>query len=207
MTSLSPALMFELRLMPQRGRAVREVELVVDGVVPLDEPEHAGRAQVAPVHGVFVGRGDIGHREPALDAIQLDTVLVQALVAARAGPLEGQRQAVRSLDRHPAKLHVTEEHHAGRSPVLDRVREHVGIHERAPRLSRTELAELAIGVTQAERRLSLIDTGAEELELEGRLEVAERRRRRGSDAEAALPHAGERAVVCGRTRSRTTAVV
>ena len=62
-----------------------------------------------------------------------------------------------------------------RAPVLDRVREHVGVHERAPGLAGAELPELAPGVAQAERRLPGVDAGAEQLELEDRLELAERR--------------------------------
>ena len=71
-----------------------------------------------------------------------------------------------ALDRHPAHLDVAEEHHAGRAPVLERVREHVGVHERAPGLARAELAEFAVGVAQPERRLARVDARAEQLELE-----------------------------------------
>ena len=62
-------------------------------------------------------------------------------------------------------------------------------------LAGAERAELAVGVAEPERGLALVDAGAEQLELERGLELAERRRRRRSHAEAALPHAGERAVV------------
>ena len=57
---------------------------------------------------------------------------------------------VRRTSRRPADLRVAEEHHARRTPVVDRVGEHVGVHEQAPGLSGTELAELAPGVAQAE---------------------------------------------------------
>ena len=134
------ALRFELRLMPQPVASAREVELIVEHVVPLDQPEHAGGAHVAPVLRVLVGTREVGQRKAPLDVLQLDAVRVDAGVAARARPFEGERQAAVALHRHPADLDVAEEHHAGRSPVLERVREHVRVHERAPRLAGAERA-------------------------------------------------------------------
>ena len=137
-----------------------------------------------------------GSGKPRRNVLQLDTVRVDPAVAARAGALDRDDHAVAiAAHRHPANLHVAEEHHAGRAPVLERVREDVRIHERAPRLPRAECPELAVRVAQAERRLSFVDAGAEQLELERRLEITERGRRRGLHAEPALAHAGERAVV------------
>ena len=71
-------------------------------------------------------------------------------------------------------------------------------------LAGAERAELAVCVAETERGLAFVDAGAEQLELEGGLRV-----RRASvgvedlNAEAALPHAGEGAVVLRRTRSAT----
>ena len=93
--------------------------------------------------------------------------------------------------RRPAELHVPEEHHPVRAPVLDRVREHVGVHERAPGLAGAELPELAPGVAQPERRLPGVDARAEQLELEDRLDLAGARRDEALHAEPALAHAGE----------------
>jgi hypothetical protein len=50
-------------------------------------------------------------------------------------------------------------------------------------------------VPETKRRLTCVHSGAKELELERGLELAERRWRRRSHAEAALPHSGERAVI------------
>ena len=97
--------------------------------------------------------------------------------------------------RRPAHLHVAEEHHAVRAPVLDRVREDVDVHERAPGLAGAELAQLAPGVAQAERGLPGVDAGAEELELEDRLDLADVGRDEALHAEAALADAGEEVAV------------
>ena len=62
-------------------------------------------------------------------------------------------------------------------------------------LARPERAELAVGVAQPEGRLPGVVAGAHELELERRLQLAHRGRRRRPHAEARLPHPGEVAVV------------
>ena len=72
-------------------------------------------------------------------------------------------------------------------------------------LAGAERAELALRVAQAERGLALVDAGAEQLELEGRLEVAERVGVDDLNAEPALADAGERAVVVAELVLRTTA--
>ena len=191
----SPALRFELRFSAPARRVAGEIELVVEHVVPLDEPEDAGDLDVAPAAAHPVLAGEVGGREPRLDVLQLDAVRVHALVAAGARPLDREGEARVALDGHPAHLHVAEEHHARRSPVLDRVREHVDVHERAPVLPGAEGAQLAVGVPQPERRLAGVDARAEQLELELRLQLAELGRRRRPHAEPALAHAGERAAV------------
>src|SRR6185436_6074905 len=103
---------------------------------------------------------------------------IEALIRARAGTLEGDGQArVAAAPRGPAQLDVAKEDHPGRPPVLDRVREDVGIHERAPRLAGADRAELAPGMTEAEGGLSRVDARAEELELEDRVQLAQIRGR------------------------------
>ena len=52
-----------------------------------------GDAHVAPLLRVLVRRREIGKREPRLDALQLDTVGIHALVAAGARTLERDHQA------------------------------------------------------------------------------------------------------------------
>ena len=67
--------------------------------------------------------------------------------------------------------------------------------------------ELAVGVAQPERGLAFVDAGAEQLELEGGLQVAERVGVDDSHAETALAHAGERAVVCPNWSSNDGSLV
>src|SRR4030095_9844450 len=109
---------------------------------------------------------------------QLNPVCVNPLIAAGTGTLERQRQAPIALDWHPAHLHVAEEDHSGWSPVLEGVRKDIRIHERAPRLAGAEFPELAVRMPETKRRLTCVHSGAEQLELEGGLELAEGGRRR-----------------------------
>src|SRR6185436_12182765 len=97
--------------------------------------------------------------------------------------------------RGPTELHVAVPREAGRSPVLERVGERVRIGKWAPVLARPELADLAPGMTQPERRLSGVHTGAEQFELENGLEVAQRCRCRRLDTQPALSDAGKRTVI------------
>src|SRR5262245_59806717 len=57
------------------------------------------------------------------------------------------------------------------------------------------MTELAIDVADAHRRLTGIDAGAEEIELECRLQVAKRSRQSGSYTEPTLAHAGPKVSV------------
>ena len=83
------------------------------------------------------------------------------------GSLDGDREVAGvGLERRPADLHVAVEHHARRAPVVDRVREHVAVHEQAVGLAGQQRAPLAVGVAQAERGLARIGAGAEQVELE-----------------------------------------
>jgi hypothetical protein len=148
------------------GGAAAEVVLVVVEVVPLHLAHDPGDLDVPPAPRVAEVRRDVRQREAGLDALELDAAGVDALVRARPRPLEGDHEVrVALLPRRPAQLHVAKEDHPVRPPVLDRVREHVGVHERAPRLARPDLAQLAPGVAEAERRLPGVAAGAEQLEL------------------------------------------
>ena len=61
-----------------------------------------------------------------------------------------------------------------------------------------DLAELAIRMAQAERRLALVHAGPEQFELEGRSELAHCRGREPSHAQPALAYAGERDAVLAK---------
>ena len=162
--------------MPQPVASPDRSNCVVEDVVPLDRPQHAGGPDVPPVLGVSCR----SRRSPAPGS-------APGCRPARRGPRRSPDRRSRpdargrgstrvlALNRHPAHLDVAEEHHPGRPPVLERVREHVRIHERAPRLPGAERAELAVGMAKPKRRLALVHAGAEQLELEGGLQVADRR--------------------------------
>ena len=72
----------------------------------------------------------------------------------------------KGFEKNPAQLHVAEEHHAGRAPILDRVGEDVAVHEQAVGLACEHRAPLAIKVAEADGGLAGIDADAEEVELE-----------------------------------------
>ena len=178
------------------GGAARQVEFVVEVVVPIDLAQLAGDARVAPVVDRLVGGREVRNREAGGDVLQLDTIGVDALVAAGAGALEREHQvAVLVRDRRPADLDVAVPRQAGRPPVLERVGERVRVGKRAPVLAGTELTQLTPRMAQPERRLAGVHAGAEQLELEDGLELAQTRRRRRLDPEAALSHTGKAAVV------------
>src|SRR5262249_42786736 len=103
-------------------------------------------------------------------------------------------RGVAPVPRLVCELDVAEEHHAVRSPVLDRVREHVRIHEQTPRLPAADAVPDAVEVAQTEHRLPRLLADAEQLELELRLDEARISRRLRGHAEAALAHALEEAV-------------
>src|SRR5262245_41372806 len=123
------------------------------------------------------------------DILELNSVLINSLVRARARPLQGQGDAGSSLTRHPSELTVAKEHHSVRSPILHRVREDVDVHERAPGLAGSELAQLSVGMAQPERGLSCVNTRTEKLEFEQRLQCAQIRLDFGPGTEARLPDA------------------
>ena len=90
--------------------------------------------------------------------------------------------------RRPADLHVAPEHHAVRSPVVDRVGEHVDVHEDAVGLADQQRAPFTVRVTQSERRLARVRSDAEQVERELELDriVSLGGRHRALDAETAL---------------------
>ena len=174
------------------GRAPAEVVPIVVQVVPLDLPQHAGHLDVAPVARLAVVRREVREREAALHALERDVPRVDTLVGARPRPLERDHEVrVALLPRNPPQLHVAEEHHPVRPPVLDRVREDVGVHERAPGLARADLPQLAVRLPKAEGRLPGVDAGAEQLELEDRVDLPQAGGEVVLDPEAALADAGE----------------
>src|SRR5262245_41009924 len=127
--------------------------------------------------------GEIGKREARLNPAQFHAVRIDALVTAGARTLECDGHARIALNGHEAQLDVTEERHACWSPVLERVGEHIDVHERAPVLAGADLAQLAVGMTQAKGGLALIHAHTEELPLERRLQIAEIGAERGANTE------------------------
>src|SRR5258708_5591764 len=47
------------------------------------------------------------------------------------------------MNRHPPKLDVAEKHHPTRPPILQRVGEHIDVHEGTPTLASTDLSDLS----------------------------------------------------------------
>src|SRR5215470_3995441 len=121
-----------------------EVKLIVDRIDPFDSPDHSGGLEVTPVASEANVAGEVGQVKLRSDALQLDAIRKDTLIATRARTFECKRYGVAALQRHPAKLQVAEEHHAVWSPILERVWKHIDIHERTPRLTGAELAQLAV---------------------------------------------------------------
>src|SRR6185295_7789440 len=109
--------------------------------------------------------------ELGLDALKLDAVREQALIAAGAGALECEDHRVLSFERHPAKLYVAKPDQSVWTPVLQRVRICIRISENGPVLPRPEWPQFAVGVAQTERGLSRIHSCAEQLELKLSLQL------------------------------------
>ncbi len=132
----------------------------------------------------------IGQREMRLHVARLDHVVPVAVVTAGAGALEGDGHVVVLVhQRHPAHLHVAEERHPTGTPVLQRVREDVDVHERAPVLAGTEVAPLQVGMAQTDGGLTGITTDTEEFPFEDAPHVMATGRSRCLDPETGLPHA------------------
>src|SRR5262245_13697242 len=143
-----------------------EVKLIINCIDPSYAPDYSGNLNVPPIAIEAHVPREVWEVEPWSDALQLDSILKYTLIAACARPFDRDCHRVLSFERHPAKLHIAEENHSVWTPVLDRVGKHIDIHERTPILSRSEMAELTIGVSQPECGLSRIDAGAVQLELE-----------------------------------------
>ena len=128
--------------------------------------------------------GEVGRREPGLDVLQLHAIRVDAAVAARAGRFDGDagiRIAV--TIRLPEHLHVAEEEHPVRAPVVDDVRKDIDVHELTVGLTGADLLPLSPRVAQADGRLAGVGADAEHVELELPLHRAVRRRHLALDAE------------------------
>ena len=124
-----------------------------------------------------------------LDILQLDPVPVHSLVRTGARPLQGNRDAGVALQGHPAELHIPEEHHPVRTPILHRVGEDIDVHEWAPGLAGSDLAQFAIGMAQPEGGLAGVRACSEQFKFEYGLEGAHAGRHFGFDAEPSLPDA------------------
>src|SRR4029450_9274401 len=98
-------------------------------------------------------------------------------------------------DRHPAELHVSVPHEAGRSPILQRIGKRIGIREDPPVLPSTERSEFSPGVPKTNRGLPFVNTDAEEFPLKYGLKVAEVRWSGRLHPKTTLAHAGEGVVV------------
>src|SRR6266850_1112567 len=144
------------------GSTATQIEVVVIiGVHPVDFPDYHGRLEMTPVSVEPHVRRQVGQREPCPNPLQLDAIRSLALVSTSAGSLSCNGYGVLSFQRHPTKLHIAEPCDAIWTPVLVRVREHIGIHEGAPVLAGAEVFQLAPCVPQTESGLSRISTSAE----------------------------------------------
>src|SRR5207342_12111 len=133
---------------------------------------------------------EVRRREPGLDVLQLHTIRIDAAVAARAGCFDGDagiRIAV--TIRLPEHLHVAEEEHPVRAPVVDDVRKDIDVHELAVGLAGAYLLPLPPRVAQADGRLAGVAADAEHVELELSFHGAVGGRHLALDAEATLAHA------------------
>ena len=105
--------------------------------------------------------------------LKLDAIREDACVATRAGTFECERQLVGRIGNHlPEHLHVSEEQHSIRSPVVENVWKDIVVHELAGQLSGAKSAPLAVGVAKSNRRLPRVDADAEHVELEPHVDVA-----------------------------------
>ena len=113
-------------------RVAGKVELIGEQVVPAHSAQQPGNLDVTARAAIAVLAGEVGQRAAPLDVLQFDAVCEHTGIARCTRTLGRDRESRVPLNRHPAHLDVSEEHHARRAPVLEGVREHVGVHERAP---------------------------------------------------------------------------
>src|SRR4030095_14688607 len=119
--------------------------------------------------------------------LEFNPARILPLVRTCAWPFQGQGHTRLTLNGHPSELHVPKKHHAVRSPVLHRVREDVDVHEGAPGLTGSELAQLPVRVAQAEGGLSCVRARPEKFKFELCLQCARARRNFGFGSKARLP--------------------
>ena len=154
-----------------------EVDSVVVEVVPLHLAQDAGDLDVAPVARLAEVRREVGQREARRDVLQLDAVGEVALVGARARPLERDREARVASVCHGVQRSCTLRKNT--MPFGPQYSTEFGNTSGSMNGLQVwpapNLPELAPGVAQAERRLPGVDAGAEQLELEDRLELARAR--------------------------------
>src|SRR3954454_15179555 len=100
--------------------------------------------------------------------------------------------------RRNAQLRIAYEHHAARSPVVDRVGEGVDVHEQRVVLSCAEPTELAPRIEYA--RVSVAAAAVEQIEIEQRRELPRLGRDESLESERGLPDAENRLAVLAATR-------
>ena len=165
-----------------------------------DLAQDAPQLHVTPVAAKAVLRREIGQLLVVLHRYALEPFdqaqVARVDVVARTLDGYSKMTVVRPI-RRPADLHVAVEHHARRAPIVDRVREHVAVHEQAVGLAGEDRAPLTVRMAQPERGLAGVGTGAEQVELELEIErrVVLAGRHRALHAEAALLDADARLAV------------
>src|SRR5262249_61846532 len=100
-------------------RAARQIELIGQDVIPFHLAQQKRTPNIPPALRSFVRAGKVRQRKTPLYVLQLYAVRQQALVRARSRALDGEHRRGIARDWHPPKLDVPEEHHPGRSPVLE----------------------------------------------------------------------------------------
>src|SRR5690348_4275323 len=150
-----------------------KVEWVGCGIDPGDLSPDTAHLNVTPFSSEASVEADVGPLELRNYASEFDAAGINAFICAGAGALKGDHDIAVTLNRNPANLHVTEEDHSVRPPIFDRVREDVGVHERAPGLAGADVPQLAVRVPKPEGGLSSINSYSIQLEFKNRLEIAE----------------------------------
>src|SRR5262249_7466446 len=149
-----------------------EIEGVRCGVHPGNLSPNTGNLNVTFFSSQTSVEADVRPLELGSDARKFDTAGINSLIARGTGTFEGDHDIAVAL-RHwnPANLHVAIEDHAVRTPVFDRIRKHIDVHERTPSLACSEVSQFTVSVAQAEGRLAGVDSHTEELKFENGLEV------------------------------------
>ncbi len=175
----------ESRATPRHVSA--SVETVGRDLIPMNVTHDAREFDVTPVAHVLVADGEIRIRKARVHVRQIDAIRVHAGICACPWTLERHGEVLLlSIDGIPVQLSVPEKQHPVRAPVVENVREDVIVHELTRQLTAAELTELAVRVSQPNRRLPCIGADAEHVDLEARGDVAMLRRQQAFDAEPAL---------------------